>query len=218
MTTNQIAVSGGADVEIRTLNVRMAPLTLAMLSQVQRADLIDVEADNWRGIALGRIVTPDGVEVLWRDGRDLRRCSLPTAVTTPLSEQERALGEQVARKRHQNDTAIRAVSGATRFSEMAAGISTENRYQTGGWRTPLTNILGAAEVAALEESAERGEIGPRELEGPKARVLEWLDTERARIEADAAALARLAAEREDADVRLAGLVADLAALDQVFLQ
>ena len=40
MTTNQIAVSGGADVEIRTLNVRMAPLTLAMLSQVQRADLI----------------------------------------------------------------------------------------------------------------------------------------------------------------------------------
>ena len=136
MTTNQIAVSGGADVEIRTLNVRMAPLTLAMLSQVQRADLIDVEADNWRGIALGRIVTPDGVEVLWRDGRDLRRCSLPTAVTTPLSEQERALGEQVARKRHQNDTAIRAVSGATRFSEMAAGISTENRYQTGGWRTP----------------------------------------------------------------------------------
>ena len=88
MTTNQIAVSGGADVEIRTLNVRMAPLTLAMLSQVQRADLIDVEADNWRGIALGRIVTPDGVEVLWRDGRDLRRCSLPTAVTTPLSEQD----------------------------------------------------------------------------------------------------------------------------------
>ena len=69
MTTNQIAVSGGADVEIRTLNVRMAPLTLAMLSQVQRADLIDVEADNWRGIALGRVVTPDGVEVLWRDGR-----------------------------------------------------------------------------------------------------------------------------------------------------
>ena len=62
MTTiqDQLTASGEAAIEVRTLNVRVAPLTLAMLDQVPVEGIIDMAAGTLQGDSLGRVVLPGG--------------------------------------------------------------------------------------------------------------------------------------------------------------
>lgn len=204
-------------IELRTLAVREAPLALAMLNQVMREEIIDAEVGVLRGDPLGRILTAEGEQVLWLHGRDLRCCVIPeTAPCAPLSAEERALRDHVQAERQSIDAAVQAVTKASRFADLAGALSTNGQFRGGDWRGRLSGILGT-EVSALEEADARGEVGPAQLDGPKARILAALEADKARIEASAEDLARLAAAREAKDAELAALVAQLASVDQVYL-
>lgn len=204
-------------IEMRTLTVREAPLALAMLNQVMREEIMDAEVGVLRGDPLGRILTAEGEQVLWLHGRDPRRCVLPeTAPCAPLSAEERVLQDRVQAERQRIDAAAQAVTRASRFADLAGALSTNGHFRGGDWRGRLGGIL-RTEMLALEEADARGEVGPAQLEGPKARVLAALEADKARIEASAEKLACIAAAREAKDAELATLMAQLASVDQVYL-
>jgi hypothetical protein len=219
MTTiqEQLTIAGGTAIEIRTLSVRVAPLSAAMLAQVPDVDILDSEAATLRGEPIGKVCLPGKTQLLWLHGRDIRRCVIPeTARCAPLSAEERALRDHVQAERRRLDTAVKAVTKASRFAALAGALSTNGEFRGGDWQVRLGEILGSA-AHALEEADARGEVGPAQLEGPKARVLAALEADKARIETSAEDLARLAVAREAKDAELATLMAQLASVDQVYL-
>lgn len=219
MTTiqDQLTAPGEASIAVMTLNVRVAPLTATMLGQVPDEDILDAESATLRGDPICKVCLPGSTQLIWLRGRDLRRCVIPEAAPcAPLSAEERALRDRVQSERQWIEAAVQAVTTASRFADMAGALSTNGQFRGGDWRGPLGEILGA-EAAALEEADARGEIGPTQLDGPKVRVLAWLEAEKARIESTAGDLARLVAAREAKDAEIASLVDQLAAVDQVFV-
>ena len=215
--TQPNATAATPAVEIATLAVRVAPLTAAMLDQVPDGDILDCEAGALRGEPIGKVLMPDNAQLLWMRGRDLRRCVIPeTKPSTPLSAEERALRDRVQAELQRIDAAAQAVTKASRFADLAAALSTNGQFRGGDWRGRLGEIIGT-EMSVLEEADARGEIGPTQLDGSKVRVLASLAAEKVHIEASAEKLACLAAAREAKDAELAALVAQLAAVSQVFL-
>lgn len=220
MTTiqDQLTASGEAAIEIRTLNVRVAPLTLAMLDQVPVEGIIDMAAGALQGDPLGRVVLPVGEQVLWMNGRDLRRCDIPeVSPRTPESADEIQLRAKVAAERQRLDAAVQSVRRATRFAELVAALDPDQRVLGGSGRARLAEIVGEKAAADLEVDADRGEVGPHELAKPKQAVEAALADELASLEGDAGELERMVAERASRDAEIAALVARLARLDQVFL-
>ncbi|MCG3171852.1 MAG: hypothetical protein CALGDGBN_03558 [Pseudomonadales bacterium] len=219
MTTHdQLKTAGENAVEIRTLNVRVAPLTLAMLAQVPQEDIIDMEAGALRGEPMCRVVTPAGAQVLWLRDRDLCRCVLPESaqLTDPLPE-ECWLRGGLESDRVYFEILEDDVSQATGFSEMIAALDPDGRFQFRHYRERLDDVLGWEVAERFEDDARAGSIGPKELEVPKQEVAKWLVRQREEIAAGRAELAKLVAERESRDAQIATLVDQLARLDQVFL-
>jgi len=217
MQNQPTAAAAAPAIEIATLSVRVAPLTAVMLAQVPDEEILDGESATLRGEPIGKVCLPGKTQLLWLHGRDLRRCVIPeTAPCAPLSPEERALRDHVQAERRLLDTAVKAVTKASRFAALAGALSTNGEFRGGDWQVRLVEILGSA-AHALEEADARGEVGPAQLEGPKARVLAALEADKARIETSAEDLARLAVAREAKDAELATLMAQLASVDQVYL-